>query len=107
MDSAPTPKAISPMQLWNSSIPNPRNQARLASSGEGADSDSICKEIDAEDVGATTPCDLPAVMDSAPTPDATSLMQIWNPSIPNPRNQGRSESDEFYSICKEIDAEDM
>ena len=48
MDSAPTPKATSPMQLWNPSIPNPRNQARSASD----DSDSICKETDAEDVGA-------------------------------------------------------
>ncbi len=30
--------------------------------------DSICKEIDSEDVRATTLCILPAAMDSAPTP---------------------------------------
>ncbi len=74
MDSAPTPNATSLMQLRNQSIPNPRNQARSASSRGGADYDSICKEIDAEDVGATPPCGLPAAMDSAPTPNATSLM---------------------------------
>ncbi len=47
MDSAPTPNATSPIELWNQ-----LNPARL---GGGADLDSICKEIDAEDVEATTP----------------------------------------------------
>ncbi len=42
----------------------------------GADLDSICKEIDAEDEGATTSCGLPAAMDSAPTPNAASLVQL-------------------------------
>ncbi len=58
VDSAPTPNATSPMQLWNKSILNPRNQARSASSGGGADLEFISKEIDAEDVGATIPCGL-------------------------------------------------
>ncbi len=73
--------------------------------------DSICKEIDAEDVGAMTLCGLLAAMDSAPTPDATSPMQLWNPSIPNPRNQARSASSggraDSDSICKRIDADDV
>ncbi len=68
------------MQLWNPSIPIPRSQARSASSGGGANLDSICKAIDAEYVGATSPCGLPAAIDSAPTPcnisDATSPMQL-------------------------------
>ncbi len=38
-------------------------QARSASSGGGADSDSICKETDVEDVGVVTPCGLPDAMD--------------------------------------------
>ncbi len=84
MDSACNfSNATSLMHLWNQSIPSPINQARPASSGGGADLDSICKEIDAEDVGVMTLCGLPAVMDSAPTPKATSPMQLWNQSIPN------------------------
>ncbi len=111
MDSAPTPKATSLMQLWNPSIPNPKNQARSASSGGGADSDSICKMIDAEGVGATTLCGLLAAMDAAPTPNATSPMKLWNQSIPNPRNQARSASSGggalLDSISKEFDVEDV
>ncbi len=49
-------------------------QTRSARLRGGADSHSICKEIDAEDVGAMTPYGLPAAMDSAPTPNATSPM---------------------------------
>ncbi len=55
MDSASTPKATPPMTLQNCSIPNPRNQARSANLGGGADSDSKYEDINAEDVGATTP----------------------------------------------------
>ncbi len=56
-------------------------------SGGGADSDSIYKEIDAEDVGAMTKCGGLAAIDSAPTsnatsPNATSLMQLWNQLTP-------------------------
>ena len=86
------------------SILNPRNQARSASSKGGAVSDSICKEIDAEDVGAMTPCGLPAAMDSAPTPNATSLMQLWNQLIPNPTNQADLQVQEEEQI-QEIEAE--
>ncbi len=104
MNSTPTQKATSPMQLWNLSIPNSRNQARSASSGGGADSDPISKEIDAEDVEATTPCGRLAAMDSAPTPNATSPLQLWNQLIPNPRNHARSASSggqaHSDSICK-------
>ncbi len=64
------------MKIWNQLIPNPRNQARSASSGEGDDSDSISKEIDAEDEGAMTLCGQLAAMDSTPTLDATSPMQL-------------------------------
>ncbi len=71
--------------LWNQSISNPRNQARSASLGKGADSDSVCKEIDVEDVGAMTLCGLPAAIDSAPTPNATSPIQLGDQLIPNPR----------------------
>ncbi len=60
MDSAPTHKATSPMQLWNQLIPNLRNQVRSASLG-GGDFDSVSKEIDAENVGAMTPCGQPAL----------------------------------------------
>ncbi len=38
--------------------------------------DSICKEINAEDVGAMTLCGWLAAMDSTPTPNATSPMQL-------------------------------
>ncbi len=38
------------------SIFNPRHQAISASSGDGTESDSICKEIDVEDVGTSTSC---------------------------------------------------
>ncbi len=51
------------MQLLNQLITNRRNQAKSADSGGGADLDSICEEIDAEDVGATTWCGLQAAMD--------------------------------------------
>ncbi len=92
-------------------ILNPRNQARSASLGGGADSDAICKDIDAEDVGATTLRGRLAAMDSAPTPNATSPMQLWNQSILNPRNQARSASlgggVDSDAICKDIDAEDI
>ncbi len=47
----------------------------LQGSGKGADSDSICKAIDAKDEGTTVPCGLLAAMDSAPTLNGTSLMQ--------------------------------
>ncbi len=69
---------------------NPRNQARSASLGAGTDSDSICKEMGVEDVGAMTPCGKPDAMDSAHTPNTTSPMQLWNQSISSPRNQSRS-----------------
>ncbi len=38
--------------------------------------DSICKEIDAEDVGAMTLCGLLAAMDSSPPPNATPPMKL-------------------------------
>ncbi len=92
------------------SIFNPRNHARSASSKGGTDSDSIYKEIDVEDVGAMIPCGWLAVVDSAPTPNATLPMQLWNQSIPKPRNQARSASSgggtDSNPICKEIDVED-
>ncbi len=68
--------ATSLMQLLNQSILNPRNQPRSASSGGGADSDSICKEIEAEDVRAMTPSGRLTVMDSALTPNAPSPIQL-------------------------------
>ncbi len=43
------------MQLRKQLILNPKHQARSASLGGGADSDSISNEIDAEDVGAIIP----------------------------------------------------
>ncbi len=58
-------------------------------SGGGADSDSICKEIDAEDVKAMTPFGRLSAMDSAPTSNATSPMQLWNQLIPNPKNPSK------------------
>ncbi len=104
-------QATSPLQLWNLSIPNSRNQARSASSGGGADSDPISKEIDAEDVEATTPCGRLAAMDSAPTPNTTSPMHVWNQLIPNPINPARSAKSgggaDSHSICKDIDTEDV
>ncbi len=90
IDSAPTPEATFLMQLWNQSIPNPKNQARSAMSGGGADSDSICKEIDATDVRAMTPCGGLSAMDSAPNLNETPPMQLWNQLIPNPKNKARS-----------------
>ncbi len=77
------------MPFWNQSTPNPRNQATSATLRGGADSDSICKDIDAEDLEATTLYDLPAVMDSAPTPNVSSVMPLWNSSISNLRNQAK------------------
>ncbi len=73
-------------------IPKPRNQARSTRSGGGSNSDSLCKEIDAEDVGTTTPCGRPADMDLSPPLNATSSMKLWNQSILNPRYQARSAS---------------
>ncbi len=94
------------MELKNQSIPVPRTQARSSSSREGADSDSICKDIDAVDIRAVTACGQPAAMDSTPTPNETSLMQLLNQSIPNPRNQARSASlgggADSDSVCKPI-----
>ncbi len=64
---------LSPMYLWNQSIPNPRNQQDL---GGGTDYDSIYKEIDTEDVGGMILCGWLAAMDSAPNPNLTSLMHF-------------------------------
>ncbi len=90
---------------------NPRNQARSASSRGGTDSYSICKDIDAEDIGTATLCGQLATMDSAPSPNATSPIQLWNQSVPNPRNQARSASSgggtDSDSVCKDIDAENV
>ncbi len=60
------------------SIPIPRNQATSSRLGGRADSDSdsVCKDINAEDVGATTLCVWLAAMDSAPTPNSTSPMKL-------------------------------
>ncbi len=49
--------------------------------------EELIQEIDAEDVGAMTPCGRLAAKDSAPTPNATFLIQLRNQLIPNPRNQ--------------------
>ncbi len=72
--------------------------------GEGTDSDFISKEIDVEDVGAMTPCGQLATMDSDPTPNVSSPLQLWNQSIQNPRNQARStslgEGADSDSVCK-------
>ncbi len=43
-----------------------------------SDSDSIYKDLDAEDVGAMKPCGWPDAMGSVPTTNATSLMKFWN-----------------------------
>ncbi len=76
--------------------------------GQEADSDSNNKDIDAEDVGATLLCGQPAAMDSACTPNATSLMKRWNQSIPNTRNQAKSSSlgggAYFDSVCTVSDS---
>ncbi len=77
--------------FWRTTFPT-----KSTSSGGGAVSDSISKEIGAEDVGAMTLCGKMAAVDSVPTPNVTSpmqllwcnfscgtsLMQIWNQSIP-------------------------
>ncbi len=71
------------LTLWSAggifriSIPNPRNHATSASLGEGTDYVAICKEIDVEDVNATTPS---TVIDSSPTLNAISTIQLWNQS---------------------------
>ncbi len=62
---------------------NPRNQAKSASSSGGAHSDSICKDIGTENAVAMTLSGWLAVMDSAPTLNATPSMIIWNQSILN------------------------
>ncbi len=72
MNSAPTPNATSPMPLWNQSISNTRNKARSESLGEKADSNAICKDNNAEDLGAATLCGKPTAMNSAPTPNASN-----------------------------------
>ena len=99
------------MQLWNQSIPNPRNQARSSSSGGGADFDSISKVIDAEDVGATTPCGLRAAMDSAST--QRQLLQC-NSGIHQFQTQEIKEDLQVQEaklilipLAKKIDAEDV
>ncbi len=86
MESAPTLNAASPMKLQNQSILNPGNQARSGSLGGGADYDSDSKDINIKDVGAMTPYGWLACMDSAPTPYATSPMNLWNHPISNPKN---------------------
>ncbi len=46
--------------------------------------DSESEDVDAKDEGATTLCGLPAAMDSALAPTATSLTKLR--SHPNPKN---------------------
>ncbi len=87
-----TPNTTSLMKLLDQSIPNPRNQARSANLGQGADFDCVCKDIHAKDVGAMTRCVQMAATDSAATPNATALMKLWNQSFQNPRNHARSAS---------------
>ncbi len=38
----------------------------------------ICKDIDIEDVADTPLYGQPAAIDSAPTPNATSMMKLWD-----------------------------
>ncbi len=75
--------AASPMQIRNQSILNPRYQARSVSLEGGADSDSISKEINAEDVEALTLCGRLAVIDSATNPNSTSPMHLLQSNFSN------------------------
>ncbi len=96
MDSAPSPKATSPIKIRNHSNQNIGPRTSKSRSTRGYESHSDSEDIDAEDAGATSLCCLPAAMDSAPSPKATSNesqeslqskngpLDVFHPRVPYP-----------------------